>query len=157
ETWSKPVEDNTLIESVCQASLVRYPGAQGGLLFANPASKKREKMTIRLSRDEGRTWPVARVLHERPAAYSCLAVLPDASIGCLYERGAKHPSETSTFARFSLEWLCGAEAKTLRTPGLLDEGQKPGELIFSVKTWKGNYFSKDVPGGVETTPVIGTI
>jgi Tol biopolymer transport system component len=32
-----------------------------------------------------------------------------------------------------------------------------GELVFSVKTWEGEYTSKDVPGGVETTPVVGTI
>jgi len=32
-----------------------------------------------------------------------------------------------------------------------------GELVFSVKTWKGDYTSKDVPGGVETTPVEGAI
>jgi Tol biopolymer transport system component len=31
------------------------------------------------------------------------------------------------------------------------------ELVFSVKTWEGDYFSKDVPGSVETTPVTGAI
>src|SRR5262245_61366147 len=30
-------------------------------------------------------------------------------------------------------------------------------LVFSVKSWVGDYSSKDVPGGVETTPVIGAI
>src|SRR5262249_48621608 len=74
-SWSKPVEDQALIEPVCQASIVRYPRQRGGPLFSNPASKKREKMTIRLSQDEGKTWPVARTIHEGPAAYSCLAVL----------------------------------------------------------------------------------
>jgi Tol biopolymer transport system component len=38
-----------------------------------------------------------------------------------------------------------------------DQVPAPGELVFSVKTWKGDYFSKDVPGSVATTPVIGTI
>jgi len=31
------------------------------------------------------------------------------------------------------------------------------ELVFSLKTWEGDYTSKDVPGGVETTPVEGAI
>jgi TolB protein len=31
------------------------------------------------------------------------------------------------------------------------------ELVFSVKTWEGDYSSKDVPGGVEATPVVGAI
>ncbi|HEV3387202.1 MAG TPA: hypothetical protein VG097_20450 [Gemmata sp.] len=34
--------------------------------------------------------------------------------------------------------------------------EEPG-LVFSLKTWEGEYASKDVPGGVETTPVIGAI
>jgi Tol biopolymer transport system component len=31
------------------------------------------------------------------------------------------------------------------------------DLVFSVRTWKGEYYSKDVPGGVETSPVQGTL
>lgn len=106
-TFAKPAEDAALIEPVCQASLVRYPGDKPRLLFANPASTKREKLTVRLSGDDGKTWPSAGVLHEGPAAYSCLAVLPDGVIACLYERGGKQPYENITFARFSLEWLTG--------------------------------------------------
>jgi Tol biopolymer transport system component len=37
-----------------------------------------------------------------------------------------------------------------------DDGPKC-ELVFSVKTWNGDYTSKDVAGGVETTPVEGAI
>jgi Tol biopolymer transport system component len=29
--------------------------------------------------------------------------------------------------------------------------------VFSLKTWEGEYFSRDIPGGVETTPVVGAI
>lgn len=105
ETFSEPIEDKTLIEPVCQASMVRYFGVKGGVLFSNPASTKREKMTVRLSRDQGKTWPHGKTLHAGPAAYSCLAALKDGSIACLYERGDKNAYETITFARFSLEWL----------------------------------------------------
>lgn len=111
ETWSVPVADEALIEAVCQASIVRYPGDTAGLLFANPASKKRENMTVRLSQDDGKTWPKARVLHEGPAAYSCLAVLPDGTITCLYERGNKNAYETIALARFPLTWLTAGNAK----------------------------------------------
>jgi sialidase-1 len=99
-TFSKPMEDPALIEPVCQASILRLPGEGGGILFSNPASTKREKLTVRLSRDEGKTWPAAKVLHPGPAAYSCLTVLPEGTIGCLYERGRKQPYEEITFARF---------------------------------------------------------
>jgi sialidase-1 len=107
-TWSDVKLDEALVEPVCQASLLRYTGKEGGksrMLFANPASLKREKMTVRLSYDQGATWPVAKPLHAGPAAYSALAVLPDGTIGCLYERGQKSSYETITFARFTLDWL----------------------------------------------------
>jgi sialidase-1 len=104
-TFSSPVADRQLIEPVCQASILRYPGKRGGILFSNPASTRREKLTVRLSRDEGKTWPHAGVLHAGPAAYSCLAVLPDGMIACLYERGTRDAYETITCARFALDWL----------------------------------------------------
>jgi sialidase-1 len=59
-------------------------------------------MTVRLSVDEGKTWPVAKLLHAGP---SDLAVLPDGTICCLYETGKKSPYGTITFARFPMEWL----------------------------------------------------
>jgi sialidase-1 len=108
-TWSPVRLDDALVEPVCQASLIRHDdGKTGGknrLLFANPASTKREKLTVRLSYTEGDAWPVAKVLHAGPAAYSALAVLPDGRVGCLYERGQKSAYERITFARFGLEWL----------------------------------------------------
>src|SRR5262249_36006145 len=98
-------EDRQLIEPVCQASILRCPGEQGGILFANPASTKRERMTVRLSHDEGKTWPRALMLHAGPSAYACLGVLPDGTIACLYERGDKSAYESITCAHFSLASL----------------------------------------------------
>jgi len=104
ETWSDIQFDETLIEPVCQASFIQYNDTY--LLFSNPASRKpRVNMTVRLSRDEGKTWQVSRTLYAGPSAYSCLVVLPDMTIACLYERGKENAYETITFARFPLEWL----------------------------------------------------
>ncbi len=110
ETWSGFTHDATLIEPICQASLVRYDWPNGGeadrLLFSNPASTEaRVDMTVRLSVDGGATWPIARRLRTGPAAYSCLTVLADGRAGCLYESGAEHPYERITFAHFDLQWL----------------------------------------------------
>jgi len=109
ETFSKVSYDKALPEPRCQASFLRYstagPGRRNILLFSNPASKKgRVKMTVRASYDEGRTWPVARLIHAGGAAYSCLTVLPDKTVGLLYERdGYKRIS----FARIRPGWLFG--------------------------------------------------
>lgn len=113
-TWSTAVQDPVLVDPLCQGSLLRYTRrpeqAKDRLLFSNPASReKRVRMTVRLSYDEGRTWPVEKVLHEGPASYSCLTVLPDFTIGCLYERGERRISEKVSFARLSLGWLTGGK------------------------------------------------
>lgn len=91
ETWSPLRDDPALIESECQASILRHPGpgdpARDVFLFSNPATQiGRSNGVIRLSRDEGQTWPVSRVLYPAGFAYSCLASLPDGSVACLFER-----------------------------------------------------------------------
>jgi sialidase-1 len=108
-TWSAASPDAALIEPPAQASLLRLTTAAGQernrLVFSNPASTRRERMAVRLSYDEGASWPVLRIVHEGPAAYSSLVVLPDRSIGLLYERGDRSPYERLVFARFTLAWL----------------------------------------------------
>jgi sialidase-1 len=112
-TWSKVTLDEALVEPVCQASLLRFdwprPDAPGRLLFSNPASNKRENMTVRLSNDDGATWPVSRTIHPGPSAYSSLAVLPDQTIACLFEGGEGSPYEKIILARFPLSWLLGSD------------------------------------------------
>jgi sialidase-1 len=110
ETWSDIQFDKVLIEPVCQASFIRYTDEnqhdERRLLFSNPASKdSRVKMTVRVSYDEGETWRTSRVLNPGPSAYSCLAALPDLTVGCLYERGEERAYEKITFARFNMKWL----------------------------------------------------
>jgi sialidase-1 len=109
-TWSPAFHDPALVEPHCQGSILRYTWAsergKSRILFSNPASRqKRVAMTVRLSSDEGKSWSGGRVLHEGPSGYSCLAALPDGSIGCLYERGERRTSEKVTFDRFTLGWL----------------------------------------------------
>ncbi len=110
-TWGPLSMDEALIEPVCQASLITAERggrrSKGRLLFSNPASTKREKMTVRLSEDDGRTWRHERVVHAGPSAYSSLAVLRNKAIGLLYERGEKSPYESITFAQFPLDWVKG--------------------------------------------------
>lgn len=116
-TWSPPVDDKELIEPVCQASIVRVPSPdrqKPWMLFSNPASNKREKMTVKLSTDDAQTWTKSRTLFPGPAAYSCLTVLSDGTIGCLYERGDKRPYEMIVFARFSIDGLQESRASTSR-------------------------------------------
>ena len=109
-TFGPARHDSTLVEPAVQASLLRYswpghPGAGGRsrILFANPAHAfARTNMTVRLSYDEGATWPVAKVIDAGPSAYSDLVVQADGDIGLLYERGN---AGGIFYAAFSLAWL----------------------------------------------------
>ena len=116
QSWSPVFWDRQLPECPCQASIVRYSLAkdegQDRLLFANPDNIghtfgviERTKMTVRLSNDDGKTWPVARLLHAGPSSYSSLVRLPDGDIGIVFEGGEKHRREWIRFMRFSLAWL----------------------------------------------------
>jgi len=112
-SWSPLVY--SLPDPVCQASFLRYSSTLDGaprnrLLFANPASSSsRHRMTVRMSEDEGQTWTVSRQVDDRPAAYSDMAVLPDGTVGLLYETGGADAYETLTLVRFDLDWLTQAD------------------------------------------------
>lgn len=122
--WSKPYYNNQLFEPVCAASIVRYslhpPTDKNRILFSNPDSEgipgigahrfmARENLTLKMSYDEGKTWPVHRVIDPGVTGYSDLAVGPDKIIYCLYEDGAVHGRQTNNahmiVARFNLAWL----------------------------------------------------
>ena len=109
ETWSDPIDVPDLVEPICQASILCYDAeidsAPVPLLFSNPASHDRTRMTVKLSEDEGRTWPAAKLIYAGPSAYSCLAVLPDGTIACLHECGENSPYEKIALAQFSIEQL----------------------------------------------------
>jgi sialidase-1 len=111
-TWTAITQEEQLPCPKCQASLIRYDDRR--LLFSNPhppgpkdgkPSGARVRLTVRMSTDDGRTWPVSRVIHEGPSAYSSLARLPDGTMLCLYEGGAKRAYESLRLARFTPEWL----------------------------------------------------
>ena len=55
------------------------------------------------SEDGAKTWSAVKVLDPGPSGYSDLAVGPDGSIYCLYERGPKNFA--LTVAKFPLSWI----------------------------------------------------
>jgi len=105
-SWSEIKIDETLIDPVCQGSVINYKSSgiiKGEcILFSNCASTKREKMTVRLSYDGCITWPLSRVLYEGPSAYSDLAITSDEHICCMFECGRDHPYEKIVFTRFNI-------------------------------------------------------
>tara|TARA_B110000263_G_C15309088_1_gene512030 strand:- start:520 stop:1773 length:1254 start_codon:yes stop_codon:yes gene_type:complete len=96
ETWTEQTTSHgALIESFCMASIHRhnYKDKMGEkksiLLFSNPNSKyKRHKQTIKVSFDDGLTWPEKYWMEldaGRGKGYSCLTSIDENTIGILYE------------------------------------------------------------------------
>ena len=125
--WSTLRFDEALLEPVCMASLLRLQQCaatgESVYLFANPDNLEneltpvggnlahdRKRLTVKMSVDECRTWPHARVIEPGPSGYSDLAETPDGAILCIYECGMiEHMTDTRslTVARFDLDWAMG--------------------------------------------------
>lgn len=108
-TWEKVYLDEQLPTPVCQASIIDFQNAnnQSLILFSNPASQqRREKMTVRVSLDNGQTWPIKREIRSGASAYSDLVIQADQQIGLLYEHGNNGGIH---YALFNEAWLVGDE------------------------------------------------
>jgi sialidase-1 len=102
KTWQMhPTDRKTLNEPVCMASLLRM-GKR--FVFSNPNTQRgRYNMTIKVSEDEGMTWPDQwHTLYDsrNGSGYSCLAPVGEDHVGVLYEG----PMELY-FLRLSIEGL----------------------------------------------------
>lgn len=89
ETWDTAYVAKELPDPVCEGSMISlaYKGDHL-VLFSNAASQtKREKLTIRVSKDNGKNWPVAYLLDGGTVAYSDLVPIDAKNIGVLYEKG----------------------------------------------------------------------
>jgi sialidase-1 len=107
ETWSELFDIPEMPDAGCQASLLRFtwPDLDGGksrILYSKGTTPSRHVGTVHLSYDEAKTWPVTKVVCEGYFGYSCLTIIPDGTIGCLFETDG---CRKIAYTKFSLEWL----------------------------------------------------
>ncbi|MGV3504510.1 MAG: exo-alpha-sialidase [Adhaeribacter sp.] len=114
ETWSEhPTSRGALIEPTCMASIHahQYTSKTGEtsriLFFSNPNSKsRRHKQTIKMSLDDGKTWPEKYWIELDEGSgggYSCLTSIDNNTIGIVYEGSQAH----MTFQRIDMEDFLG--------------------------------------------------
>lgn len=89
KTW-QPHETNNkgLSEPTCQGSIISVDSAKYGklLLFSNPRINGRSNMTVRVSKDDGKTWNTGLLYDVRRCmGYSCQAMVDDDNLGVIYE------------------------------------------------------------------------
>jgi sialidase-1 len=117
--------DNTLLDPPAEGSILRYnTTSPARIVFLNSASTvTRTKMTVRISYDEARTWPVHRALSDAPlpawsglgtgavaeGGYSSMAKTADYCVGALVEVNEDTASGTShrsiVFRKVNLPWI----------------------------------------------------
>lgn len=112
--WTKPGFDEMLFEPVCMATIIRLPEHMGGgMLFVNPDSRNiakypRKNLTLKISNDEGQSWPVEKVINTGSSGYSDVAIGADGTIYCLYETNSD-PGRSFNYSlvlkRFNLNWV----------------------------------------------------
>jgi sialidase-1 len=97
-TWKETYFDPQLPDPICQGSILTIAQKKGPftLAFSNAADiKNRDNLTIRISQDDGRTWPITIPVDngasagESPkdfTAYSDLVLLDSKHLGIVYER-----------------------------------------------------------------------
>jgi len=123
--WGFPRYDESLLEPVCMASILRRKekGADGRplIVFANPDNLEnelippgghlahdRKRLTVKLSEDDCETWTASRILQPGPSGYSDLAQSPDGTIYCIHEDQIVDrmcDDRYITVRRFDLEWI----------------------------------------------------
>ncbi len=114
-TWSKPVLDKSLPSTGCQGSIIRLNEKE--ILFLNPAIhrkggfsiRSRRNLTLRLSKDEGKTWTSSRVLNEKLAGYSDMAITKNGKILCLFENGIRDYCEKISIVQVDRAWLAAGK------------------------------------------------
>ena len=106
-SWLPAQYDDRLPEPSCQGSILRLTrqgrAAKNRIVLAHPsAPNSRTHMTVRLSYDECRTWPVAKVVHTGGSAYSDLARNQQGEILLAFE---KDGYSQISLVRMNVEWL----------------------------------------------------
>ncbi|MEV8225820.1 exo-alpha-sialidase [Streptomyces sp. NPDC079167] len=162
-TYTPSTQDTNLPDPANNGSVIRYaPDAAASdpksswLLFSNTEStSSRQNLTVKMSCDNGKTWPIRKVVDPGSAAYSTLTRLPDGRLGLLYERG---DVQHITYSSFDLKWLGGTCADiTITPPATLKAGTTTEVTVRVVNrmdvTRGAGTLDLTVPGGWTTKQV----
>ncbi len=107
QTWTS-VADEQLVDPGCNASIIRYQFKQHDLLlFCNANSAHtRENLTIKYSKDSGKTWNSGKTIYAGYAAYSSMTLMKNGHIGLFFE---KDKYQENVFITLPLAYLLDSQ------------------------------------------------
>lgn len=109
QTFGPAMADPQLPDPHVNGDEIRVnPSARGAhktwLLFANAADQlARDHLTLRLSCDNGASWPVQKLITAGPSGYVATAMLDDEHVALFYEGGAASYTEKMIVTTISLD------------------------------------------------------
>lgn len=118
-TWTHPQPNKSLRDADggtgVKANVIRLTNERlhdrNRVVFCCPAEGGRVNPLVYVSYDECKTWSQGKQLLQGKFGYSDLVVLPDRSIGCLFEGGPGKGAYLMAFLRFNLDWLTDGKDK----------------------------------------------
>ena len=121
-TFGDVVARPDLVDPSCNGEIIRYTSTRDGydkdrLIFVNDHHPSQRKNTsIKISYDEGKTWPVSKVIHAGDAWYPAVTITSDGTIAVYFER-AENNAAYMDVVLMSLEWVTdGADKYTPPNP-----------------------------------------
>lgn len=109
-TYTTPTANADLPDPNDNGSVIRYapdapassPQSHWLLESNNDSTSERANLVVKMSCDDGKTWPITKVVTAGSAGYSTLTELPNGRFGLLYEQ---NNYTEMTYASFDTQWL----------------------------------------------------
>lgn len=162
ESYGPVVRDAELPDPTNNASIISmHPDAPQGsadakkLLFTNAnngANGNRVNGAVRVSCDDGETWPGLRSLETGSFGYSTATVLDDGRFGVLWERNYTSDMQFSTFDEAWINYACAP----LTAPTIDAEAGQAATLAVTIENQEAGALSGELtistPGGWAASP-----
>lgn len=108
KSWSEPRPSEAVSPVACAVERCTLKSAghdRDRIVWTGPKGPGRTNLVVRISYDEGQTFTGERLIWDKHAAYSDMTMLPDKSVGVLWERGVERGYQFITFTRLDLDFL----------------------------------------------------
>lgn len=122
-TWGEVYVRNDMQDPACNGEIIRYTSTLDGynkdrLIHTNLRNATRRNLVIKISYDEGNTWPVEKVIYPSYAIYSAVTTSPiDGKIYVYWEKSIDHTVEAGcdmVLTTLTLDWV--TDGKDTWTP-----------------------------------------
>jgi len=109
ETWANQGFDYNLPEPACMASVHRFTTTathtKNRVLYSGPHEYNRGHLTVKLSENEGVSWPISKEVYAGASAYSQIVILSDFTVLILFEWGRYDYREAIVLVKIDLDWI----------------------------------------------------